>query len=66
MADFLKKLGNLISVKAIIALVLTGVYAYLSITGVITGDAFEKVFLLIIGFYFGAANAHKEVDKAEK
>lgn len=53
MTDFFSRLGKLITVKAIIALVLTGVYAYLAISGHIEPDAFENIFILVVGFYFG-------------
>lgn len=53
MSEFLNKLGKLIGVKPAIALGLTAVYAYLAVTGHIQPDAFENVFILIVGFYFG-------------
>ena len=53
-----KVIDRLVSIKSIVTLVLTAVFAYLSITGVITGDNFLTVFLIIIGFYFGS-----QVDK---
>lgn len=46
--------NRLVSIKSIVTLVLTAVFAYLSIVGVISGDNFLSVFLIIIGFYFGS------------
>lgn len=49
----IKRLGNLLSVKSIVTLVLTGVFAFLAVTGVISGKDFLTVFLMVISFYFG-------------
>lgn len=49
-----KIVDRLVSIKSIVTLVLTAVFAYLSIVGVISGDNFLSVFLIIIGFYFGS------------
>lgn len=49
-----KIIDRLVSIKSIVTLVLTAVFAYLSIAGVISGDNFLSVFLIIIGFYFGS------------
>lgn len=49
-----KIIDRLVSIKSIVTLVLTAVFAYLSIVGVISGDNFLSVFLIIIGFYFGS------------
>lgn len=48
-----KRLAALLSVKSIVTIVLTVVFAYLSITRVIGGDQFLTIFTVIIGFYFG-------------
>ena len=44
---------NLLTVKSIVTIIMTLVFAYLSITGVVTGEQFLSVFIMIIGFYFG-------------
>jgi hypothetical protein len=66
----LKKLAKLIDVKSIVTFVLTGVFAYLSVTGVVNGEQFLSVFIMIISFYFGTqAGKHEketEDDKNEK
>ena len=48
----LKRLGALLSVKSIVTLVLTVVFAYLAITGQIAQD-FMTIYAVIIAFYFG-------------
>lgn len=49
----LKRLAALLSVKSIVTLVLTGVFAFLAITGTVTGSDFLTIFLMVISFYFG-------------
>lgn len=44
---------NLLKVKSIVTLVLTAVFAYLSIIQVISGEQFLTIFTVIISFYFG-------------
>ena len=48
----LKRLGALMSVKSMVTLVLTGVFAFLAVTGNIQQD-FMTVYAVVIAFYFG-------------
>lgn len=48
----LKRFGNLLSVKSLVTLVLTGVFAYMAIKGAISQD-FMTIYAVIIAFYFG-------------
>ena len=48
----LKRLGNLLSVKSLVSLVLTGVFAFMAIKGAISQD-FMTIYAVIIAFYFG-------------
>ena len=52
----LKRIANLMSVKSIVTLVLTGVFAYMAVTGNISQD-FMTIYAVIIAFYFGTQNA---------
>lgn len=53
MNSYLKKrLATLCSVKSIVTLILTGVFAYLAITKQITQE-FMVVYTVVIAFYFG-------------
>ena len=47
-----KRLANLMSVKSIVTLVLTGVFAYMAVTGNISQD-FMTIYAVIIAFYVG-------------
>ena len=52
MTNFSKRISNLLSVKSIVTLVLTAVFAYMAITGKISQD-FMTIYAVIIAFYFG-------------
>ena len=52
MTNIQKRLGNLLSVKSIVTLVLTAVFSYMAITNQITQD-FMTIYAVIIAFYFG-------------
>ena len=47
-----KRLGNLLSVKSLVTLILTAVFAYMACTGQISQD-FMTVYAVVIAFYFG-------------
>lgn len=49
----LRRLAALLSVKSIVTVTLTGVFAFLAITGTVTGSDFLTIFLMVISFYFG-------------
>lgn len=61
----LKKLAKLIDVKSIVTFVLTGVFAYLSIIGVVSGEQFLTVFTMVISFYFGTQAGKREKEEKE-
>ena len=47
-----KRLANLLSVKSLVTLVLTAVFAYMAVTEKISQD-FMTVYAVVIAFYFG-------------
>ena len=47
-----KRLANLVSVKSIVTIALTAVFAYMAIVGSISQD-FMTIYAVIIAFYFG-------------
>ena len=51
--NIFKRLAALLSVKSIVTIVLTSVFAYLSIVGTISGTDFLTIFLMVVSFYFG-------------
>lgn len=48
----IKRLGNLLSVKSMVTLVLTVVFAVMALKGQISQD-FMTVYAVVIAFYFG-------------
>ena len=50
-------LASLLSIKRVIAFILTLVFAYMSITGTIKDTEFIAIFTMVIGFYFGSSVA---------
>lgn len=52
MEQMKKRLANLLSVKSIVTIVLTIVFAYMAIKESITQD-FMTIYAVIIAFYFG-------------
>lgn len=50
-----KIINRLLTVKSIVTLSLTAVFAFLSATGAIAADAFQDIFYIIIAFYFGSS-----------
>lgn len=49
-----ERIWKLLTVKSIVTLILTAVFAYLSVTGMVAVDQFLTVFTVIIAFYFGS------------
>lgn len=53
-----ERLQKLLTVKSIVTIVLTVVFAYLAIIGTVDTEQFMTVFTVVIAFYFGT-----QVDK---
>ena len=49
----MKQWQKLIDVKSIVTLVLTLTFVALAVMGVISGDRFFEIYIMIISFYFG-------------
>ena len=58
------KLAKLIDVKSIVTLVLTAVFAALSLIGKLSAEQFQTVFTTVIAFYFGTQ--YQKNSKEEK
>lgn len=54
-----ERLTKLLSVKSIVTLVLVAVFAFLAVTGVVSGQEFLTVFTVVISFYFGTQTERK-------
>lgn len=61
-----ERLDKLLTVKSIVTIVLTLVFAYLTITGGVSADQFLTVFTVVIAFYFGVQAERKANGGVEK
>ena len=59
MDNLIKRITNLLSIKSIVTLVLTAVFAYLSLYGEVNRD-FLTIYTVVISFYFGSQSVKKE------
>lgn len=60
--NVITRVSNLITIKSIVTLIMTVVFAVLSLRGVVSPEVFISVFTVIIGFYFGT----QKVDDTSK
>ena len=58
-----ERLLKLLCVKSIVTILLTRVFCYLSIVGVISAELFMTVFTVVIAFYFGTQALKNENSK---
>ena len=58
----MKTVSRLLTVKSIVTLVLTAVFAFLACTGAIPAESFLTIFTIVISFYFGT-QAEKNAQK---
>ncbi len=59
MNELNKRLTNLLSVKSLVTLTLTGVFAFLSVAGKMSQE-FMGIYTMVVGFYFGTQSARRE------
>ena len=55
----IKRIAALMSVKSLVTMVLTGVFAYLAVGGSISQD-FMTIYAVIIAFYFGTQSQKQQ------
>lgn len=53
MEELSKRLSNLLTIKSMVTLILTAVFAYLTCGGQVSAEEFLTVFTVVIAFYFG-------------
>ncbi len=56
----IEKVAKLINVKSIVTIILTGIFAFLSVRGDVTSEQFLMIFTTIIAFYFGTQSEKKK------
>jgi O-antigen/teichoic acid export membrane protein len=57
-----ERITKLLTVKSIVTLILTLIFSYLSIIGVVTGQDFMTVFTVVIAFYYGTQHEKNNSD----
>lgn len=65
MEEWKRRLGGLLTVKSLVTLTLTGVFAALSMRGDVTSDQLLTIFTVVIGFYFGT-QAQRKREEGER
>lgn len=55
MNNIIQRIGNLITIKSLVTLTLTIVFAVLSLRGTITSEMFLSIFSMCVAFYFGSS-----------
>lgn len=60
MEQLKKRLANLLTVKSIVTIALTVVFAALALRGTISGTEFLTIFTVVIGFYFGTQRVSED------
>ena len=58
-----ERLNKLLTVKSIVTIVMTAVFAALAVRGDVTASQFLTIFTVVIGFYFGTQ--HERAGKKE-
>jgi 5-bromo-4-chloroindolyl phosphate hydrolysis protein len=58
-----EKITKLLTVKSIVTILLTLVFCYLSIKGVISENLFMAIFSTVMAFYFGTQHEKQSSDK---
>lgn len=59
MSELKRRLCNLLSVKSVVTMALTAVFARLALAGAVSQE-FLTIYTMVVGFYFGTQAAKKE------
>ena len=60
MENLKKRLANLLTVKSLVTLVLTAIFAVLALRESISGSDFLTIFTVVSGFYFGTQRVNED------
>lgn len=55
-----ERINKLLTVKSIVTILLTAVFACLALRGTITGQEFLTIFTVVVSFYFGTQAERKQ------
>lgn len=57
-----ERISKLLSVKSIVTIILTAVFAFLASTGKVSADQYLTVFSVVIAFYFGTQHEKRNAE----
>ena len=57
-----KRAANLMTVKSLVTLALTAVFAALALRREVSGGEFVTIFTVVVGFYFGTQSQKREAE----
>lgn len=55
MNNIIQRIGNLITIKSLVTLILTICFVILSLRGTVSSEMFMTIFSMCIAFYFGTS-----------
>lgn len=55
MNNIINRIGNLITIKSLVTLILTICFVILSLRGTVSSEMFMTIFSMCIAFYFGTS-----------
>lgn len=58
-----KRLYNLLSVKSIISILLTIIFCYITIAGLVSAELYMTIFATVIAFYFGTQSTKDSITR---
>lgn len=58
-SDIKNSITALLSVKRIIALMVTATFVYLSVNGIVDAENFIPIYTMIVGYYFGQSTVRE-------
>lgn len=61
-----ERLANLLSVKSLVTITLTVIFAGLSVRGSVSSEQFLTVFTVVISFYFGTQTQRKSTPAGDE
>ena len=61
-----ERLANLLSVKSLVTVTLTVIFAGLSVQGSVSSEQFLTVFTVVISFYFGTQTQRKSTPAGDE
>lgn len=66
MNEICSKLAKLINIKSIISIMLTIVFCWITLAGLVTPELFITIFATVIAFYFGTQTTKENLANKEK